>query len=58
MLPEEKRNEIMAALKDLPYKVLWKFENDQLPGKPANVKIDKWLPQNDILGRQKITNTV
>lgn len=33
----------------LPHAVLWKFEADDLPDKPENVKIAKWLPQQDIL---------
>lgn len=50
MLPEEKRNILLSVFKNLPYKILWKFEDENLPGKPTNVKIGKWLPQNDILG--------
>lgn len=42
---------LSEALGKLPYKVLWKFEKDELPGKPENVKIEKWLPQQDVLGR-------
>lgn len=38
----------------MPYKVLWKFEDDQMEGKPENVKINKWLPQQDILRHQNI----
>lgn len=51
---EEKRNIIMETFSELPYKVLWKFENDELPNKPSNVKISKWLPQQDILGHPNI----
>lgn len=49
-----KRKIIMEAFFELPYKVLWKFENDTLENKPANVKIGKWLPQQDILGHPNI----
>ncbi|KAJ8964655.1 hypothetical protein NQ317_010170, partial [Molorchus minor] len=40
---------IVEVLKELPYKVLWKFEAEGLPEKPDNVKLIKWAPQQDIL---------
>lgn len=39
---------IVAALREVPYKVLWKFEaetNDL----PKNIKTVKWLPQQKVL---------
>lgn len=43
---------LTSAFKQLaPVKVLWKWEKDVLPGKPDNVRTQKWLPQNDILGK-------
>ncbi|KAI8116886.1 UDP-glucuronosyltransferase 2B10 [Lucilia cuprina] len=44
-------NEVFASL---PYKILWKFENPQLPGKPDNVLISPWFPQGDILAHPKV----
>jgi hypothetical protein len=49
-LPEEKTRVFIEAFSALPQKILWKWESDILPGQPANVKIGKWLPQQDILG--------
>lgn len=51
---ENKRQIIMDVFSELPYKVLWKFEKDDMPSKPANVKISKWLPQQDLLGHPNI----
>jgi hypothetical protein len=51
LLPEEKQQEILRAFAKVPYKVLWKWENDKLENKPDNVLIRKWFPQNDILGK-------
>lgn len=45
---------IVEALKELPYKVLWKFEADELPGKPENIKLIKWAPQQDILSEYRV----
>lgn len=40
---------IMDALREIPYKVLWKFEANNLPGKPDNVMLIRWAPQQDVL---------
>lgn len=34
----------------LPQRVLWKWESDSMPGKPDNVMLRRWLPQQDVLG--------
>jgi len=57
LLPAELIQEILKVLGELNVRVLWKFESDNLPGKPANVKISKWLPQQDILGWMKLNKT-
>jgi len=49
-IPEEKRRLFIEAYSELPQKILWKWESDILPGQPPNVKIQKWLPQQHILG--------
>jgi glycosyltransferase involved in cell wall biosynthesis len=54
LLPEEKQQEILRAFAKVPYKVLWKWENDKLENKPDNVLIRKWFPQNDILGHPNL----
>ncbi|CAG9860312.1 unnamed protein product [Phyllotreta striolata] len=48
------RKEITTALAELPYNVIWKWEDDHLADKPDNVLIKKWLPQQDILGHPNI----
>ena len=49
-MPEEKMRAFLEAFTELPQKILWKWESDSLPGQPLNVKTEKWLPQQDILG--------
>lgn len=44
-----RRKIILEALSELPYKILLKYEADDMPNKPENVKICKWLPQQDVL---------
>jgi UDP-glucoronosyl and UDP-glucosyl transferase len=51
-MPREKIDVFLKVFGRLKQKVLWKFEDD-LAGKPENVKIGAWLPQNDILGNNQ-----
>lgn len=53
-LKPEIRRTLMNTLKDLKYDILWKYENDTFPGKPDNVRIEKWLPQLDLLAHKNI----
>lgn len=53
-LPEERRQMLLQTFASLPQRVLWKFEDDQLPGKPDNVFLSKWFPQPDILAHPKV----
>lgn len=54
--PKDKLEAIFAALAELPQRVIFKWEEKTLPGNPKNVYVSKWLPQNDILGKQINTN--
>lgn len=53
-LPESKKKVLINTLTKLPYKVLWKFEDDEIKNKSGNVRIEKWLPQQDLLGHPNI----
>lgn len=44
-----KRDGIIRAVARLKQQVIWKWENETLPNKPANMHIMQWLPQRDIL---------
>lgn len=54
MMPEKQRNAILNTFKKLKYKILWKWEEDNMPNKPKNVETRKWLPQQDILAHPNI----
>ncbi|XP_030747028.1 2-hydroxyacylsphingosine 1-beta-galactosyltransferase-like [Sitophilus oryzae] len=49
LMPTRTKNVILKVLGSRKEKVLWKWDEDQLENKPANVKISKWFPQQDIL---------
>ncbi|CAH0545937.1 unnamed protein product [Brassicogethes aeneus] len=53
MLPNHLKQSILRTFGKLQQKVLWKLETD-LPGKPKNVKIVDWLPQNDVLAHPNV----
>ncbi|CAH0545936.1 unnamed protein product [Brassicogethes aeneus] len=53
MLPNHLKQSILRTFGKLQQKVLWKLETD-LPGKPKNVKIVNWLPQNDVLAHPNV----
>ncbi|KAK9886006.1 hypothetical protein WA026_014792 [Henosepilachna vigintioctopunctata] len=39
---------------ELPYKVLWKFENENKTLKSDNVMIRRWIPQSTVLGHTNV----
>ncbi|CAG9834236.1 unnamed protein product [Diabrotica balteata] len=53
-LPIIKREALMKAFSKRKENILWKFEVDDMPGKPNNVRIEKWLPQSDLLAHPNI----
>ena len=50
-LPETKVNAFVEAFSKLKQRVLWKWETEDLPRLPENVRLGKWFPQSDILGK-------
>ncbi len=46
----EVSNMFAEAFAKLPQKVIWKSAGDPPSSIPDNVKMLKWLPQNDIVG--------
>ncbi|KAJ6646775.1 UDP-glucosyltransferase 2, partial [Pseudolycoriella hygida] len=52
-LSQERINIFLDKFRSLKQKVLWKFETT-LPNLPDNVKIGKWLPQDDILAHPNV----
>ena len=53
-VPEEKLQVLLSVLGSLPRKVIWKWETEELPHKPSNVLVKKWLPQFDILAHPNV----
>ena len=55
-MPNSVRNLFIETFSRLPYRVLWKFEAGSMimNDLPSNVKVSRWLPQQDILGHKKL----
>ncbi|XP_070509433.1 UDP-glycosyltransferase UGT5-like [Chironomus tepperi] len=53
-LGPETQKIFLNVFRNLKYDVVWKFESNDLPDKPKNVMIQKWLPQADLLAHPKI----
>ena len=51
-MPKEYQEIIKEVFSKLPYKVLWKYEDETVKGLPKNVMIKKWMPQQDVLGNE------
>ncbi|CAL8084392.1 unnamed protein product [Orchesella dallaii] len=54
MMPDSKRKMILDVFSKLKQQVLWKWESETMPDLPKNVKLAKWLPQQDLLGHKDI----
>lgn len=50
-LPAVYRDVFLKVFGKLEETVLWKWEDNNLPGQPKNVITSKWFPQQDILGK-------
>ncbi|KAI4875463.1 hypothetical protein NFI96_011987, partial [Prochilodus magdalenae] len=52
-LPEVKAKEFFDAFRQIPQRVLWRYTGVVPKDAPENVKLMKWLPQNDLLAHPK-----
>ena len=53
-MSEDKRQLLLAAFRKLKQRVLWKWETEEMPDKPDNVMLSKWLPQQDVLAHPNV----
>uniref|UniRef100_A0A667Z518 UDP-glucuronosyltransferase n=1 Tax=Myripristis murdjan TaxID=586833 RepID=A0A667Z518_9TELE len=53
-MPEEKAKLFFDAFRRIPQRVVWRYTGALPKDVPENVKVMKWLPQNDLLGHPKV----
>ncbi|XP_011694177.1 PREDICTED: UDP-glucuronosyltransferase-like [Wasmannia auropunctata] len=53
-LPKETLRNLVEVFSKLPYKIVWKFECDELPGKLDNAFISNWFLQQSVLAHPNI----
>lgn len=54
LIPHDKIDIIMKTLSKLNQRIIFKWESDDLHGKPKNILVKKWLPQSEILAHKNI----
>lgn len=50
----QQREAFVRTFAKLKLKVLWKYENETLPGNPGNIMIGSWIPQRDIVAHPNV----
>lgn len=53
-LPKEKADIFMKVFSQIPQRILWRSDMDNLTNVPPNVMIRSWFNQRDILGKNFI----
>jgi glucuronosyltransferase len=53
-MPKDKYEAMLNTFRKLKQRVLWKWESEEIPDLPANVMVQKWLPQSDVLAHKNI----
>ena len=54
LMSEKMRQIFTHAFGKLKQRVLWKWESEEMEGKPDNVMLSKWLPQQDLLAHPNL----
>jgi glucuronosyltransferase len=53
-MPDSTRKVFLNVFSRLKQRVIWKWETESMPNLPPNVRLSKWVPQQDILGHPNL----
>ncbi|XP_045618502.2 UDP-glycosyltransferase UGT5 isoform X1 [Procambarus clarkii] len=53
-MPDKYRRVLVEVFASLEQRILWKWDEDTMEDLPSNVRLAKWLPQQDILGDPRL----
>ncbi len=53
-MPKHQVQMFLNVFGNLSQTILWKYEADDLDRIPANVKLQSWIPQSDVLGHENV----
>ena len=53
-MPDHIKESLLSAFGKLKQKVIWKWKGEEMEGKPANVRLMKWCPQQEILAHPNV----
>ncbi|XP_069158014.1 UDP-glycosyltransferase UGT5-like [Procambarus clarkii] len=53
-MPKKYRRVLVEVFGSLEQRVLWKWDEDTMEDLPSNVRLAKWLPQQDVLGHPRL----
>ena len=53
-MPPERKQIFLDTFSQLSHAVIWKWDEDEIPNLPPNVKLSKWLPQQDLLAHPNL----
>ncbi|KAG0726462.1 UDP-glucuronosyltransferase 2B17 [Chionoecetes opilio] len=53
-MPEKYKKVLVDVFESLEQRVLWKWDDVTMDGLPSNVRLSKWLPQQDILAHPEL----
>ncbi|XP_053657919.1 UDP-glycosyltransferase UGT5-like [Anopheles marshallii] len=53
-IPPEMLSAIVETFRNIKQRIIWKWDTQDMPNKPANVMLTEWLPQDDILAHPNV----